>query len=69
MKREGAAMNRLYYVRFYSHSMNCNTRFLWSAESREALDALVESFEKESSFRVQVVLFICETREEIAETL
>ena len=62
-------MNRLYYVRFYSHSMNCNERFLWSAESREALDSLVESYEKETSFRVQVVRFICETREEVAENL
>lgn len=59
----------LFYVRFYSHPRNCHERVLWTAESREALELMVQDYEKESSFRAEVIRFICNTPDEIAEEL
>jgi hypothetical protein len=59
----------LFYVRFYSHPRNCHERVLWTAENREALDEMVQDYEEESSFRAEVIRFICNTQDEIAEEL
>jgi hypothetical protein len=60
---------RLYYLRFYSHSMNCHERFLWTAETRESLDEQVALYEGDTSYKVQVVRFICTTDTEVGENL
>lgn len=62
-------MNKLYYVRFYSHSLNYQQRFLWTAKSREELDLTVNEYTSESSYRAEVIRFICDTPDEVAEEL
>lgn len=60
---------RLYYVRFYSHPMNCHERYLWTAETDEDIQVQVQLYEGDTSFRVQVVRSICPTEREVAEEL
>lgn len=62
-------MNKLYYVRFYSHSLNYQQRFLWTAETRQELDEMVNDYTRESSFRVEVVRFICDTDNHVSEEI
>jgi hypothetical protein len=62
-------MNKLFYVRFYSHARNCHERVLWTAESREAVEALAQEYEKESSFRAEVIRYVCNTPDEVGEEL
>jgi hypothetical protein len=62
-------MNKLFYVRFYSHARNCHERVLWTAESREAVEAMAQEYEKESSFRAEVIRYVCNTPDEVGEEL
>jgi hypothetical protein len=62
-------MNKLYYVRFYSHSRNYHERYLWTAETRQELDEMVNEHTSESSFRVEVIRFICDTDNHVAEEI
>ena len=62
-------MNKLFYVRLYSHSMNVQQRFLWTAENREELDEMVKDYTGQSSYRVEIVRFICDTSNYVAEEI
>jgi hypothetical protein len=62
-------MNKLFYVRFYSHPQNCHERFLWTAENREAMETIVQDYEKQSSFRAEVIRYVCNTPDEVANDL
>lgn len=62
-------MNKLFYLRFYSHPRNCHERVLWTAENREAVEAMAQEYEKESSFRVEVIRYVCNTPDEVGEEL
>ncbi|MFN6304377.1 MAG: hypothetical protein ACK42H_19495 [Planctomycetota bacterium] len=62
-------MNKLFYVRFYSHPRNCHERCLWTAENREELERMVAVYEAETSFRVEVIRFVCNTPDEVADDL
>jgi hypothetical protein len=66
---EGEIMNKLFYIRFYSHARNCHERVLWSASSREAVEQMAMDYEKESSFRAEVIRFVCITPDEVGEEL
>jgi hypothetical protein len=62
-------MNKLFYVRFYSHARNCHERVLWTAESREAMADMVKDYELDSSFRAEVIRYVCITPDEVGEEL
>jgi len=68
-KNEREIMNKLFYIRFYSHPQNCHERFLWTAESREAMEVVVQDYEKNSSFRAEVIRYVCNTPDEVANDL
>jgi hypothetical protein len=49
--------------------MNVQQRFLWTAENREELDEMVKDYTGQSSYRVEVVRFICDTSDYVAEEI
>lgn len=62
-------MSKLYYLRFYSHSRNYHERFLWTAQHREAVEEMAEDYEKETSFRLETIRFICNTQDYVADSI
>ena len=62
-------INEQAYVRVYSHSRNYDGRYWWTAETRQELDEMVNEHTSESSFRVEVIRFICDTDNYVAEEI
>ena len=60
---------KLYYLRFYSHSRNCHERYLWTAQDREDAEKMAQDYEKDSSFRLETIRYVCDTKDYVGDSI